>query len=453
MPEYLAPGVFIEEIERGPKPIEGVATSTAALLGAAERGPTKPQLVTSYNQYLRTFGDTFGTENYLPYAVKSFFDNGGRRTYIARVAGENAATASAELAGFKFTATGPGGAYNRVHITVAPGSTKDSDGDAIGFRVVVAYWEREADNTPFDPIDPENKENPPGPLPSALEDFDDLSLDPRSQSYFEKRINNGNSAYVEIEATDGVALPTGTTAGVLEDGADGDPPVLPHFAGEHQDPNQATGLAALDLDPYREVAIVYAPAVADDIAKAVITHCERNRFRFAVIDSQPNQAVASNLDPRTNMPADSTYAAFYYPWIYISDPQSGARTKVPPGGAVCGIYAPDRQHHRRVQGAGQRSGGRRNRPRVRHHPGHPGGPQPPGGQRHPPLPRARHSGLGRSHHVERPALEVRERSPALHLPRSLHLQLDTVGGVRAQRSSTVGPGQADHHPLPPQPMA
>ena len=40
MPEYLAPGVYIEEIERGPKPIEGVATSTAAFLGETERGPT-----------------------------------------------------------------------------------------------------------------------------------------------------------------------------------------------------------------------------------------------------------------------------------------------------------------------------------------------------------------------------------------------------------------------------
>ena len=57
MPEYLSPGVYIEEIERGPKPIEGVATSTAAFLGEAQRGPLMPTLVTSYGQYLRLFGD------------------------------------------------------------------------------------------------------------------------------------------------------------------------------------------------------------------------------------------------------------------------------------------------------------------------------------------------------------------------------------------------------------
>ena len=38
MPEYLTPGVYIEEIEIGAKPIEGVSTSTAAFLGETERG-------------------------------------------------------------------------------------------------------------------------------------------------------------------------------------------------------------------------------------------------------------------------------------------------------------------------------------------------------------------------------------------------------------------------------
>ena len=62
MPEYLHPGVYIEEIERGPKPIEGVPTSTAAFLGEAERGPTKPRLVTSYKDYQRWFGGVFGDD-------------------------------------------------------------------------------------------------------------------------------------------------------------------------------------------------------------------------------------------------------------------------------------------------------------------------------------------------------------------------------------------------------
>ncbi|HMC92277.1 MAG TPA: hypothetical protein VKI45_07420 [Allosphingosinicella sp.] len=45
MPDYLAPGVYVEEIDAGPKPIEGVPTSLAAFLGEAERGPTRPCMV------------------------------------------------------------------------------------------------------------------------------------------------------------------------------------------------------------------------------------------------------------------------------------------------------------------------------------------------------------------------------------------------------------------------
>ena len=79
MPEYLHPGVYIEEIERGPKPIEGVPTSTAAFIGETERGPTKPRLVTSYKDYQRWFGGVFGDTKFMPYAVNGFFENGGKR--------------------------------------------------------------------------------------------------------------------------------------------------------------------------------------------------------------------------------------------------------------------------------------------------------------------------------------------------------------------------------------
>ncbi len=48
MPEYLAPGVYIEELSTGPKPIEGVSTSTAAFLGRTEKGPIPPRMVTSW---------------------------------------------------------------------------------------------------------------------------------------------------------------------------------------------------------------------------------------------------------------------------------------------------------------------------------------------------------------------------------------------------------------------
>ena len=109
------------------------------------------------------------------------------------------------------------------------------------------------------------------------------------------------------------------------------------FEGNADQPANRRGLEALNLDKFREVAIVQAPAVSGPILKAVIKHCEKNRYRFAVIDSEANSAVPLNLDPRNDN--DTRCAGFYYPWIYVSDPRTGARTKVPPGGYMCGIYS------------------------------------------------------------------------------------------------------------------
>ena len=335
MPEYLAPGVYVEEIERGPKPIEGVATSTAAFLGETERGPVRPRLTTSYNDYLRIFGNVFGDGKYLPYAIKGFFDNGGRRCYIARIVGAGSGTAQVVFGAFTIKAVGPGTAANRIWIRLGPGTTKDSNGDPIGFRLAIFYWDRLAPNQLFDPEDPNNADRLPRPADSEV--FDDLSLDAEKPSYFDKRVNNGNSSYIELEVAPGAANPANVSSAALQNGADGALPTLVEYQGDNQQADLRTGLSALELDRYRGIAIVYAPAAAAAVVKAVITHCERDRYRFAVIDCNPDQAVATSLDPRNDN--DTKYAAFYYPWIYISDPRTAARVKVPPGGFMCGIYA------------------------------------------------------------------------------------------------------------------
>jgi phage tail sheath protein FI len=103
MPEYLAPGVYLEEVDSSAKPIEGVSTSTAGMVGVAERGPVNvPILVTSMGDFERWFGGTlahgdFGAHCYLPHAVEGFFSNGGKRLYVVRVAADQAAPADGAL--------------------------------------------------------------------------------------------------------------------------------------------------------------------------------------------------------------------------------------------------------------------------------------------------------------------------------------------------------------------
>ena len=108
MAEYLAPGVYIEEVDTGPKPIEGVSTSTAGMVGMTERGPTDiPILITSVGEFDRWFGgildenefvDATGRRHcYLPHAVEGFFTNGGKRLYAVRVTPAEAQRAEAEM--------------------------------------------------------------------------------------------------------------------------------------------------------------------------------------------------------------------------------------------------------------------------------------------------------------------------------------------------------------------
>jgi phage tail sheath protein FI len=73
------------------------------------------------------------------------------------------------------------------------------------------------------------------------------------------------------------------------------------------------------------------------VNKAVITHCEKLRFRFAVVDPERSVNIA-DFQPRSAV-QDTQFAALYYPWIAISDPLTGARKVVPPGGHVLGVYA------------------------------------------------------------------------------------------------------------------
>jgi phage tail sheath protein FI len=117
MPEYLSPGVYVEEVDAGPRPIAGVSTSTAGMVGVTQRGPTtgKPKLVTNFLEFQTTFGGFLPEPDPLvrdrwagdpneggrwwlfPLAVKGFFDNGGQRLYVKRVVSGAAQPATGTL--------------------------------------------------------------------------------------------------------------------------------------------------------------------------------------------------------------------------------------------------------------------------------------------------------------------------------------------------------------------
>ena len=145
MPELLHPGVYVEEIPSAVRPIEGVSTSTAAFVGVADKGPIpgatlptgrpgQPIMVTSFTDYSRQFGG-YRQDSFLTYAVRSFFDNGGRRLYVVRIVGSGAATSGlGASASLTLNAASPG-TWSGALIPIVDDA---SNGDAASFNLTVA---------------------------------------------------------------------------------------------------------------------------------------------------------------------------------------------------------------------------------------------------------------------------------------------------------------------------
>ncbi len=84
MPEYLAPGVYLEETSFQPKPIEGVPTGTTGFIGPCHKGPiNRATLVTNLAEFQRAYGSDCGS-HYTWHAARAFFEEGGRHLYVAR---------------------------------------------------------------------------------------------------------------------------------------------------------------------------------------------------------------------------------------------------------------------------------------------------------------------------------------------------------------------------------
>jgi phage tail sheath protein FI len=355
MPEYLAPGVYIEEISVGPKPIEGVSTSTAGFLGPTERGPEYAKLVTSWLDFTYWYGG-YIEQSYLPYAVQGFFDNGGKRCYIARVVRDGANSARATIGNLSVVAVGRGSWGNNIRVKVEAGSKDDnSNPDNLQkrkFKVTIFYYVKFPD--PF--IDPTSRvpadlANPNRRNPDWVESWDNLTVIPGDSNNVETIINS-NSYLVRVEWTAAQELLPVDNPPSLIVLANGDEPELSindawldDFKGNLASvPNlpdklgaKGRGLAALEA--VDDVSIVIAPDEVrfgdpSPLTQAIIDSCTRLKDRFAIISARQG-STSDDLRP----PQDTTFGAFYFPWIRIYDAKANERKLIPPTGHVAGIYA------------------------------------------------------------------------------------------------------------------
>jgi phage tail sheath protein FI len=353
MPEYLSPGVYVEEVDTGNKPIEGVATSTVGFLGVAERGPLNPTLITSFSEYVRMFGK-YVANRFLARGVEGFFQNGGKRCFVARVVSNDPAnpaisakinTTGGELT---LTAIGPGAWTNgRLAFKVSDSGLHLQDPSL--FKLTVMYWDPVV-NLPsdltsvVDPTDRASMTNPNRKDATIIEVYDNLSADPLSTSFYERMINDVSVLITIKENTlarpanepPPPAQPPAPAPVFFTNGNDGNPVFsLADFQG---DPSALPGnrRALLALHEVDEIAVLCCPDEhLAGVTDSLIQQCEDLKDRFAILQAEQGAGPVFGLRP----PTTSRYGAFYYPWLRILDPVSGVPMEIPPCGHIAGIYA------------------------------------------------------------------------------------------------------------------
>jgi phage tail sheath protein FI len=324
------PTVVLPEV---PIRIEGVEASVSGFLGETERGPAEPRLVTSWDEYGMLYGGNKNTSSYLPHSVRGFFENGGKKLYVARVIDSEAASAAVKLFAGKapaltLRAIGEGSWGNRIQVRVSEASGSSEHNPM--FRLEICYW----DAKPFDKIN-NTKLSKLKTFPSVTEVFDNLSMKHEDINYYKSIINrNSRLITADMEAGDSGLMPDSFKEPIfLSGGNDGGSIDLEDYLGHKKGLAGVRGLAALDA--IDGISLLYCPDALSvaGLARELIRSCERLEDRIVILDSQKG-----DTDPMGNEDFNSSYAALYYPWIMI-DGGSKTQLPVPPGGHIAGIYA------------------------------------------------------------------------------------------------------------------
>jgi len=369
MPELLHPGVYVQEVPSAVRPIEGVSTSTAAFIGVADKGPVpgtiapngrmaQPVMITSVTEYTRQFGG-FRKDSFLAYAVKAFFDNGGRRLYIVRVVGTGPSSppsppsraASPGGAALTISAINEGVWGNKISIRIVA----SSDGDTTNFKLLVLY-----DSNPVEAFDNLTHMNSPNAVPGAT-----------NPAEYGRTVINSRSEYIAITA-DFTARPPNTNppavpAIQLAGGSDGPLPQPADFIGAAALDNTVAGTGLHALDKITDVNLIAIPGQGDPTTvNSGMEYCKTRPLQdcffiadigtVSSVDAARVEGAAPNVRKISDARSFATtgfagtlldkaagdYGAIYFPWVLAADPIGAGRNPkilLPPAGFLAGLYA------------------------------------------------------------------------------------------------------------------
>ena len=240
MPALSYPGVYIEEVSSGVRPLDIASTSTAAFVGLAEMGPDEATRVTNWTEFQRYYGYFFA-DSFLAQSVFQYFNNGGRQCYVVRVTRSDAAVASvtvnnraaAPVPGLTFSAKNKGAWGNSLLLQIEDATSAPGDEFKVSIR-------RQTDPA-LVPADVNDL--------TPLEVFDNLSVDPTAPNYVGGVLGR-DSAFIDARVLSGN---TSVQRGVHRGGFG---PALPLEANLSMQIN-------LDGDGFQVVTLPGATSLAD----------------------------------------------------------------------------------------------------------------------------------------------------------------------------------------------
>jgi uncharacterized protein len=335
MPTYLSPGVYMEEVSSGSKPIEAVGTAVAAFVGFTEKGPfNEPTLVTNWTQYTSTFGG-FVEGAYLPGALFGYFLNGGGNAYVVRIGSNGAADNSTNGSGGHARAELPSGSGDKPALAIR---SQKSGGDDISVEIADAS---EPGEDTFKLVVKQGGK--------VAETFDNVTTK-RGQNNVVTVVRQ-QSKLITVEDTKSgqLAVPSKGTVALSAPEAPPAPKVTAtDYVGDVSDRTGFGGLEALEdvtMLCVPDAMAAYQQGVLDDeglkaVQLAMIAHCELMSDRVAILDAPPGLNAQKLKDWRMNFAGyDSKFATLYWPWIKVMDPATGKAAFVPPSGHIAGIWA------------------------------------------------------------------------------------------------------------------
>jgi len=375
--DYFAPGVYIEEIDRGSRPIEGVATAIAGFVGFTEdvRGGAelfKPMLVTNWSQYCQYFAkpgsDGFTDFNaYLPFSVYGYFMNGGGRCWITSIGTQLPTTQpQAQLGGTTETGLVVQSRGNRPSLRLALRPEQTQGG---GITVQIS------DSTPRPQPEGSEGEAPPNTGEyfsvavkrgdQVIERFDHLTMDPNANPQVATYVATAlqSSAFVAVAdlAQTGRPLARRPGNGFYELTPPPAPSTPDRFYRDVEGMrDERTGVRGIfEIDEITMLACpdimrAYEAGLLDleqvhAVMEMMISLCEG--AANGDVPNPPNRMVVLDPPPDRVKPQEvvqwlsqfnrrSMFAALYYPWIKVANPRNGGRPiLVPPSGHMMGVWA------------------------------------------------------------------------------------------------------------------